>query len=183
MDMTTAVNTMKFAVLALAVTTFALMASTIALAVQNSDNVSSTTVVTSPAASAMEPAVSAPTSTPEPVVVTETETVTETVVEEVAVFASTKGALPGDNFCNGNQIDLPNVECIAQAVEEPGHGPQAGANVTKGYNGDFNTSSVPITIPYYQAGLCPVNVHWHLGAEHYSLGEYDENGKLHGIMY
>merc|ERR1712129_615138 len=23
---------------------------------------------------------------------------------------------------------------------------------------------------------CPVNVHWHMGTEHYSLGEYDENG-------
>jgi len=25
--------------------------------------------------------------------------------------------------------------------------------------------------------LCPVNVHWHLGAEHRSAGQYDENGK------
>ena len=24
--------------------------------------------------------------------------------------------------------------------------------------------------------MCPVNVHWHLGAEHYSLGQFDENG-------
>ncbi len=24
--------------------------------------------------------------------------------------------------------------------------------------------------------MCPVNVHWHLGTEHYSVGEYDENG-------
>lgn len=24
--------------------------------------------------------------------------------------------------------------------------------------------------------MCPVNVHWHLGTEHYSAGEYDENG-------
>ncbi|KAL7531990.1 hypothetical protein ACHAWF_006712 [Thalassiosira exigua] len=35
----------------------------------------------------------------------------------------------------------------------------------------------PITEPYWKKGLCPVNVHWHLGAEHYSVGEYDENGK------
>merc|ERR1719199_1749070 len=26
------------------------------------------------------------------------------------------------------------------------------------------------------AGLCPVNVHWHLGAEHLSVGQYDEHG-------
>jgi len=24
--------------------------------------------------------------------------------------------------------------------------------------------------------MCPVNVHWHLGTEHYSLGQYDEEG-------
>ena len=30
--------------------------------------------------------------------------------------------------------------------------------------------------PYYQQGLCPVNVHWHLGAEHLSVGEYDDHG-------
>jgi len=47
---------------------------------------------------------------------------------------------------------------------------------TKGYKGDLNVSHVPITTPYYQAGLCPVNVHWHLGTEHLSVGEYDESG-------
>lgn len=25
--------------------------------------------------------------------------------------------------------------------------------------------------------MCPVNVHWHLGTEHYSKGEYDEEGR------
>jgi len=53
---------------------------------------------------------------------------------------------------------------------------QAGANVTKGYVGGLETSAVPITQPYYQQGLCPVNVHWHLGAEHYSAGQFDETG-------
>jgi len=28
--------------------------------------------------------------------------------------------------------------------------------------------------------LCPVNVHWHLGAEHRSAGQYDESGKSPG---
>jgi hypothetical protein len=55
---------------------------------------------------------------------------------------------------------------------------QAGANVTKGYQGSLiSSSSGPITDPYWKVGLCPVNVHWHLGTEHYSAGEYDENGK------
>jgi len=60
---------------------------------------------------------------------------------------------------------------------------QSGTNVTVGYQGDIDTSETetlpnrqPITTPYWQAGLCPVNVHWHLGAEHLSVGEFDENG-------
>lgn len=54
---------------------------------------------------------------------------------------------------------------------------QAGANVTAGYKGGIDASSrQPITDPYWKAGLCPVNVHWHLGAEHLSVGEFDEAG-------
>jgi len=37
-------------------------------------------------------------------------------------------------------------------------------------------SNVPITTNYFEAGLCPVNVHWHLGAEHLSVGQYDSAG-------
>jgi len=80
----------------------------------------------------------------------------------------------GENVCAGKKIDLPNVDCIVDAMTNVG--PQAGANVTKGYNGSMVVDFVPITKPYYQAGLCPVNVHWHLGAEHLSVGEYDETG-------
>merc|ERR1719199_2408083 len=54
---------------------------------------------------------------------------------------------------------------------------QAGADVTKGYVGGLETTAIPIVTPYYQNGMCPVNVHWHLGAEHRSAGEYDEDGK------
>lgn len=54
---------------------------------------------------------------------------------------------------------------------------QAGANVTEGYTGDLDTGDrVPITTSYAEAGLCPVNVHWHYGTEHLSEGEYDEGG-------
>jgi hypothetical protein len=75
------------------------------------------------------------------------------------------------NPCNGTKPDWPNIACVVGQIGE-----QAGTNVTKGYNGSFNTTAVPITMPYWQAGLCPVNVHWHLGTEHYSLGQFDENG-------
>ena len=66
---------------------------------------------------------------------------------------------PGDHYFS-------NVECkkdgIVQVLE------QAGANVTKGYKGglDAGTWRVPIDVPYEETDLCPVNVHWHLGAEH-----------------
>jgi len=54
---------------------------------------------------------------------------------------------------------------------------QSGTNVTVGYKGDLETNATPITTNYSVAGLCPVNVHWHLGAEHLSAGEYDGDGK------
>jgi len=67
-----------------------------------------------------------------------------------------------------------NVPCkiddVVSAME------QAGANVTKGYNGMRETNATPITTSLFKAGLCPVNVHWHLGAEHLSVGEFDEEG-------
>jgi len=54
---------------------------------------------------------------------------------------------------------------------------QAGGNVTKGFQGTLNAAGrTPITKQYHEVGLCPGNVHWHLGAEHYSVGEYDEQG-------
>jgi hypothetical protein len=79
-------------------------------------------------------------------------------------------ATPGDKYFN-------NVNCTLQdgvlnALE------QAGANVTKGYVGGLNAAGrTPILTDYLAAGLCPVNVHWHLGTEHLSMGEFDENGK------
>ena len=68
-----------------------------------------------------------------------------------------------------------NVQCIEAGVKQALE--QAGANVTKGYNGEFDAGDrVPIVTSYKEAGLCPVNVHWHLGAEHLSVGQFDENG-------
>jgi len=62
-------------------------------------------------------------------------------------------------------------DSVVQALE------QAGANVTKGYVGGLNVGTrKPITVSYRKQGLCPVNVHWHLGAEHLSMGEFDDKG-------
>lgn len=75
-----------------------------------------------------------------------------------------------DNYCADMNPKINNVDC----VHVPG--PQAGANVTKGYIGGMEVNVTANLKNYWQSSMCPVNVHWHLGAEHYSIGEYDENG-------
>lgn len=84
------------------------------------------------------------------------------------------------NKCAGTKVDLPNIKCTIDGMVNPsfalGTGEQSGVNVTKGYQGDYETSATPITGAYADSGLCPVNVHWHLGTEHYSKGQYDEYG-------
>jgi len=69
---------------------------------------------------------------------------------------------------------LDNKECWKDGVLDALE--QSGTNVTAGFKGDLVTTAVPITTSYFKAGLCPVNVHWHLGTEHYSIGQYDETG-------
>ena len=75
-----------------------------------------------------------------------------------------------ENSCKDMNPKFENVDCIHLP------GPQAGANVTKGYVGGMEVDYEPNTKNYWQSSMCPVNVHWHLGTEHYSVGEYDENG-------
>jgi len=87
----------------------------------------------------------------------------------------------GKNKCYKAKLDLPNADCIHVNGPQAGanvtlSGPQAGGNVTKGYKGNMEVDVEPTTDPYFMTSMCPVNVHWHLGAEHYSVGEYDENG-------
>ncbi|KAL7529392.1 hypothetical protein ACHAWF_002962 [Thalassiosira exigua] len=72
-----------------------------------------------------------------------------------------------DNACAGARLALDNKLCADLQVA-----PQAGANVTKGYVGNLD----PNTKHYFESSMCPVNVHWHLGSEHYSWGEFDEGG-------
>jgi len=77
-----------------------------------------------------------------------------------------------DNTCEAKALVFENVDCVHLV----GPGPQAGANVTKGYVGQFEVDYSPLNKTYWSSSMCPVNVHWHLGTEHYSVGEYDENG-------
>jgi hypothetical protein len=64
--------------------------------------------------------------------------------------------------------------------------PQAGMDVTD-YDtpyGLINTTAYgaaatwfdPILVDYSETDLCPVNIHWHKGSEHKSLGQFDEDG-------
>lgn len=105
---------------------------------------------------------------------------------ELISMLSASTTLAGENTCAGAKLDFPNIECFDALDDEGGNvtegsdmlvpqvGPQAGTNVTKGYNGDMPMDGVvPITEPLHTKGLCPVNVHWHLGTEHFSAGEYD----------
>jgi hypothetical protein len=77
----------------------------------------------------------------------------------------------GENKCKDKNPKWANVDCIHTTT-----GPQAGGNVTKGYIGGKVVDVVPNTNKYWQSQMCPVNVHWHLGTEHYSVGQYDEYG-------
>jgi len=77
----------------------------------------------------------------------------------------------GWNQCKGKKLDIPNIDCT-----DPGVKGQSGSDVSVGYTGNLSEDAVPLTVPYFEAGLCPVNVHWHLGTEHRSDGQYDEDG-------
>ena len=70
----------------------------------------------------------------------------------------------------GVGVGLGDLDCENSLV-----GAQSGTDVTKG---KVTGGKTPILDPiedYNAAGMCTVNVHWHIGAEHRSEGEYDEN--------
>mgnify|MGYP002821698638 CR=1 FL=1 len=67
------------------------------------------------------------------------------------------------------RADLGDVDCEASTT-----GAQSATDVTKGAAGDRDPALAPI-VDYNDMGMCTVNVHWHIGAEHRSEGEYDEN--------
>ena len=67
------------------------------------------------------------------------------------------------------RADLGDVDCEASTT-----GAQSATDVTKGAAGDLDPALAPI-VDYNDMGMCTVNVHWHIGAEHRSEGQYDEN--------
>jgi len=83
-----------------------------------------------------------------------------------------------ENVCAGKKLDIPNLDCFKNDIVMADV--QAGTNVTRGYQGanpnNYEGEKTAILTPYFEEGLCPVNVHWHLGTEHYSVGQYDESG-------
>ena len=55
--------------------------------------------------------------------------------------------------------------------------------MTKGSKGHLEAALDPIEARYENTCtdlgcMCPVNVHWHLGAEHLNVGTYDVNGGM-----
>jgi len=85
-----------------------------------------------------------------------------------------EGSKPIDAFEEGDEY-FKNQACLVDGVIDVLE--QAGGDVSVGYTGQLDTGDrQPITEPYWNAGLCPVNVHWHLGAEHRSEGQFDEDG-------
>jgi len=86
-----------------------------------------------------------------------------------------KKRLTGTNKCAGMKPGLDNIPCFEETVIKALE--QSGGDITKGFVGGVDVNGrVPIDKPYYETSLCPVNVHWHLGAEHRSQGEFDETG-------
>jgi len=98
-----------------------------------------------------------------------------------------------NNPCADSNPDTDDMSCFGEMVNgirEAIAGPQAGINITEGYDLGTATERLtytndegeetpvePITTSYLAAGLCPVNVHWHTGAEHFSAGEFDCTSK------
>jgi len=105
----------------------------------------------------------------------DSDDVVETITTSARSLDSSNFIL-ATNVCDGAKAVIENTACfVNDTVAVLG---QAGANVTEGYVGDLDMSDTPpFTDAYFTGGLCPVNVHWHLGAEHLSVGQYDADGK------
>lgn len=127
---------------------------------------------------------------------------TNTHAKDNSVLASRKSTLAiSENPCNATQpkglkkavpglgdYNFDNRACFEAGVDAQagvdvttgkltaGIFEQAAGDVTKGYQGKYETTVQPINKRYVGTNLCPVNVHWHLGAEHRSAGQYDETG-------
>ena len=99
----------------------------------------------------------------------------DTVCTKISKPPSATNPCEGTGAATSDALGIENSACIVDGVVAALG--QAGADVTVGYKGELDMEDTPpITDSYYEVGICPVNVHWHLGAEHRSEGEYDEDG-------
>jgi hypothetical protein len=97
-----------------------------------------------------------------------------TVVINTGDYMNTGKPPLGENSCEGSKVPIADIDCLIDALNSVK--PQSGGNVTQGFVGNMVVDHEPITTPFFQHEMCPVNVHWHLGTEHLSVGEYDETG-------
>ena len=75
--------------------------------------------------------------------------------------------------------DLGDVDCEDSTTGATA-GAQSATDVTDystGAKGDRDPALAPI-VDYNDMGMCTVNVHWHIGAEHRSGGQYDETAEF-----
>merc|ERR1719258_951429 len=77
---------------------------------------------------------------------------------------------------NGGSPTAGTATCAEKTTAEGRVGGSVANDVTACTYPAAAGNNPPITAAYHTKGLCPVNVHWHLGAEHLSVGEYDEKG-------
>jgi hypothetical protein len=99
----------------------------------------------------------------------------------LAAASSSEGAGDGEvNPCNPKALTFPPISealNVPIACSDAGAKVQSGADVTFGSKGTMKASLMPIATPLSEVeGMCAVNVHWHLGAEHRNKGTYDIPG-------
>lgn len=100
--------------------------------------------------------------------------------DDIVVATGTPTAVVEVNPCNPDDEAKPpiwdalaNLDCDEDYV-----GVQSAADVTPGATGELTAELLPITEPFTDVeGMCAVNVHWHLGAEHLNEGTYDIPGE------
>ncbi|KAL7545968.1 hypothetical protein ACHAWF_009319 [Thalassiosira exigua] len=105
------------------------------------------------------------------------------------VYVPVKTYQPGffNNICRDEGIsnigkmgftgDIPCEKAIEEGIG------QTGVDVTCNALGTLDTTIEPLTTPFVDSGLCPTNVHAHIGAEHNSDGQFDSNAQSLGPTY
>lgn len=95
---------------------------------------------------------------------------------EASLFIATTKPM---NRCNPDELVRPEIWAALADIpcDSPATRVQAGADVTLGSTGEMPADLEPIKHAFTEEpGMCVVNVHWHLGAEHKNAGTYDIPG-------